>query len=273
MQLALHACLALDAVFRPLFPRERGEIFSAAFEDAYFAHELAKARRLLAQLGDLAGCVVLDLGCGYGGLSKALLEAGARPIGVDVDARRVQFAARKLAGTDASVLVGDATRLPLPDESVDAVVSDAVLEHLPDIDTALNEARRVLRPGGLFVARWGPGWMTYNGPHLIKCLAVPWVQLLFSDDVIERALEQRQRDGGLPSGYVEYKIRDFRSMGRLTRRKLRAGAREAGFEIMREASRSPRRLKQAISSVPPFDELLAGELLVVLRKPYSLDRA
>ncbi len=84
--------------------------------------------------------------------------------------------------------------------------------------------------------------------------------------MILRALERRGREGRLPASYVEYKMRDFRTMGRLTRRKLRAAARAAGFDVVRETSRSRPRLKQVVSKVPPFDELLAGDLLLVLRK-------
>ena len=268
IDLGARACLALDAACRTVFRPETPDIFSASYEDGYFEHEASKGRALLRRFGPLAERDVLDLGCGYGGLTQALLEAGARPVGVDVDERRVAFATRKLEGTPAQILAGDAACLPLPDESVDVIVSDAVLEHLPDLARAFAEGRRVLRRGGRFCARWGPAWLTYNGPHLIKCLAIPWVHLLFPDAVIVQALEQLKREHDrIPASYLDYKIQDFRAMGRLTRRKLRMEAKAAGFELVDESSRSRGPLKQVLSQVPPFDELLAGELIVVLRKP------
>lgn len=54
-------------------------------------------------------------------------------------------------GLDARVQEGVAERLPLPDESVDAVVSSLVLCTVGDLDATLREIRRVLKPGGRFV--------------------------------------------------------------------------------------------------------------------------
>jgi ubiquinone/menaquinone biosynthesis C-methylase UbiE len=48
--------------------------------------------------------------------------------------------------------VGDAMALPYADESFDAVAAMWMLYHVPDVDRAIAEVRRVLRPGGLFVA-------------------------------------------------------------------------------------------------------------------------
>ena len=48
-----------------------------------------------------------------------------------------------------NLVCGDATRLPFPDNSFDAVISTAVWEHLPDVPAAVNELNRVLKPGGI----------------------------------------------------------------------------------------------------------------------------
>jgi SAM-dependent methyltransferase len=203
---------------------------------------------------------VLELGCGHGGLLAALTDAGIEAIGIDPDETRVHAARAK----GLAAVVARSEHLPLPDESCDFIVSAATLEHIEDIAGALAEAHRVLRPRGQFCAVWGPAWLTYNGPHLIKCLSVPWVHLLFSDATILCALK-RQRDRW-PPGYVDYKISDFASMGRLTRKKLRAASRAAAFTIIEESSRSQGQLKQGLARLPLLSELLAGELTVVLEK-------
>jgi SAM-dependent methyltransferase len=203
---------------------------------------------------------VLEIGCGFGGLLAELSETGLSAVGIDIDDARVGYASAK--GFDARV--ADAQKLPFSTGSFDTVISAAVLEHIPNIRAALREAHRVLTPDGAFVARWGPGWLTYNGPHLIKALGVPWVHLLFSDRTILEALD-RQRSVW-PSSYLDDKVADFQAMGRLTRRRLRAAAVAEGFEIVEETSHSPHRTKELLSRVPPFDELLAGELTVVLRR-------
>ncbi|MER7703606.1 methyltransferase domain-containing protein [Kitasatospora sp. NPDC097605] len=98
------------------------------------------------------GCVV-DLGCGRGPTLAAFARRlpGARLIGFDRSAESVEAARGLLADHEggAEIEVADlAEPLPLPDDSVDAVVSYNVLECLPDPAASLAEIARVLRPGG-----------------------------------------------------------------------------------------------------------------------------
>jgi SAM-dependent methyltransferase len=96
--------------------------------------------------------VVVDVGCAFGYGTAALQGrggSGRRVIGVERDPDHVLEAARRFP--HLSVLAGDATALPLEDRSADAVVLLDVLEHLPDPQAAIAEARRVLRTGGAIV--------------------------------------------------------------------------------------------------------------------------
>ena len=60
----------------------------------------------------------------------------------------------------------DATRLPFPAGSFDLIFTVAVFEHLLDLPTALDEMHRVLAPGGLVHASFGPIWSAGKGHHL-----------------------------------------------------------------------------------------------------------
>lgn len=100
---------------------------------------------------------VLDIGAGTGFLVLNLWQDGVvrEPHAIDISpgmlAACVENARR--IGCDVEVRVADAEALPYPDGTFDLVVGHAVLHHLPDVRTALREARRVLAPGGaLFVA-------------------------------------------------------------------------------------------------------------------------
>ncbi len=109
-------------------------------------------RRLAAHALIWPGDRVVDVGCGTGDLAFACLEAGAGSVlGLDFARPMLTHARTKAAerGTEAaSFALGDATRLPLPDASVDAWCSAFVVRNIPDLDAAFAEAHRVLRPGG-----------------------------------------------------------------------------------------------------------------------------
>ena len=93
---------------------------------------------------------VLDLGCGEGQIARLVAGAGAeRVVGVDTSTAQLAEAARR--GGGVAYTRASAGALPLAVRSFDAVVTCLVLEHLPDLDGALDEVARVLRPGGRFV--------------------------------------------------------------------------------------------------------------------------
>ncbi|MGE3960645.1 MAG: class I SAM-dependent methyltransferase [Dehalococcoidia bacterium] len=108
------------------------------------------ARTRTALLGDLEGDV-LDVGCGPG-TNFAHYRAGARVVAIDYNPGMVAMARQHLTARSWSAAIevhqADATALPFEDASFDAYVSTLVLCSVPDLDAAVDEAWRVLRPGG-----------------------------------------------------------------------------------------------------------------------------
>lgn len=102
-------------------------------------------------LGDLAGDV-LEIGAGTGANLDAYGPGLSRLVLLEPDpamrGRLVDRVARSRSRARTVVVSGSASRLPLADASVDAVVSTLVLCSVRDLDRALAEVRRVLRPGG-----------------------------------------------------------------------------------------------------------------------------
>jgi SAM-dependent methyltransferase len=100
------------------------------------------------------GAHVVDIGSGGGtDLLLAARQVGARgrAIGVDMTAdmrERARAGARTCGLDQVEVLEGDATSLPLQTASVDVVISNGVLNLVPEKDRAFAEIARVLRPGG-----------------------------------------------------------------------------------------------------------------------------
>jgi SAM-dependent methyltransferase len=90
----------------------------------------------------------LDVGCGDGILSGFLFPAPLES-GIDLNLREVRRAARNQA--HRSVLAASATHLPYSDRAFGSVFSNCVLEHIDNLDLALQEINRVLRPQGMLL--------------------------------------------------------------------------------------------------------------------------
>jgi SAM-dependent methyltransferase len=105
-------------------------------------------RRRALLLGEVrAGERVLDLGCGAGRFVRALREAGADAVGVEIAEAALERARRNVPGAELRLLEPDGS-LPLDHRSVDLVWCSEVLEHVADVAGLLVEVRRVLHPGG-----------------------------------------------------------------------------------------------------------------------------
>ena len=103
----------------------------------------AALRELLVD-GD--GSLCLEVGCGTGTHAAQVREQGWTPVGVDLSAGMLRHAAGRLP-----IARGDATRLPVRDESVRAVIAMMVHTDMPAYPEVVREVARVLRPGGVFV--------------------------------------------------------------------------------------------------------------------------
>jgi len=104
-------------------------------------------------LGDVAGRDVLEVGSGAGQCSRWVRAQGGRAVGLDLSHRQLQHSRRLDEATGLAVpsVRGTATHLPFADGSFDVVFcSFGALQFVADLDDAVGEAARVLRPGGRF---------------------------------------------------------------------------------------------------------------------------
>jgi ArsR family transcriptional regulator len=138
-----------------LLQHSRGELVSAPHAGGHDDSSLRALHRAIldltvtAQVGDL-----LDVGCGRGAILKLLASRANRAVGVDIDANARQLARAELmlAGIPhCSLRKGDMYRLPFGDAEFNTIIIDGVLRDARKPVTALQEARRLLRPGGRLI--------------------------------------------------------------------------------------------------------------------------
>jgi demethylmenaquinone methyltransferase/2-methoxy-6-polyprenyl-1,4-benzoquinol methylase len=120
-----------------------------------FGQDQRWKRRLIRFAGPLTCLRVVDLACGTGDIACLAAAAGADVTGIDITPRMIALArerARESGLRRMRFLVGDMAAIPLPDNCVDIVTTGYGLRNVPDLDKALAEIHRVLKPGGRFLS-------------------------------------------------------------------------------------------------------------------------
>lgn len=151
---------------------------------------------ILHVFAPLEGKHLLDIGCGRGRLSRALIRRGARVSGADPSDEMIALA--REAAPNASFEIAGAESLPYPDGTFDGAVILNSLHHVPEdkIAPALAEAMRVTRPGGHFL--------------ILEPLARGGYQKVFEplDDETEvRAMALRELDAFIAASGAEVALR------------------------------------------------------------------
>lgn len=137
----------------------------AAHDEAYLRHYVELVTRY-APLGSK----ILDLGCGNGISARLLNQADYDVVGTDISPLFLEEA-RNWENPKLRYRVCDVLELPYEDNSFDVICSNELIEHLPDVETALNEMGRVVRKGGIVVL---------SGPNLCSPLMplLDWFRLM-----------------------------------------------------------------------------------------------
>jgi len=225
-----------------------------------------RAEEKLAQMQarlPLAQCrTCVELGCWDGMVLAALAKRGHVAYGADVS--REGFDGRALAA-GARLVLTDASTLALASETVDLVYSFAAFEHFADPHGVVDEAWRVLRPGGHLYLMFGPVYTSPYGLHAYRQIPVPYCQYLFT----EADLKTYAAREGLPTAwpYVNgVSVTAYRRLwAQQTPRFEQLYYREhptgsVGAELI---ARYPFCFR---SKVPTFDDLFVSAVEICLRK-------
>lgn len=185
-----------------------------------------RSREWLAEIGEANGVPrreeadrpLLDLGCGTGDLAAALVARGSRAVvGADIALRWLMVAGRRRGISSRAVRLTCccAEALPYPDGSFAGVLSLGLLAHCRDPARVLEEAHRVLQPGGFLALRTANRYTVLREPH-VGVWGVGFLPRRWADPYV------RWRGAG---SYAHHRPLSVRELGGLLRR--------AGFRDVR----------------------------------------
>lgn len=142
--------------------------------------------------GDMSAGLALDAGCGKGRFARVLLEQnpGLRLVALDLAVSML-----KHTPNPSWPLCATLTRFPLRDETCDFVYATESLEHAVDVESAIGELCRVLKPGGRLVI------IDKNAEHWGKLKTPAWEQW-FDRRELERLLARHCRE--VSSDFISY---------------------------------------------------------------------
>ena len=177
-------------------------------------NDYARNRRRVNRILPLSGKNILIVGCGFGrDVDSWLPYRPAHLVGVDylnydkAWCRLRQDAQERYPATRLDFFQADITDLSrFSDASFDLVGSDAVFEHVTDIGSVLKELHRVLRPGGILYAAYGPLWHCWGGDHIsgFDEIAAGYNHILLEQDAYKVYLDSAVRKVNFNDLYSRY---------------------------------------------------------------------
>ena len=232
---------------------------------------------------EIIGKRVLEIGCGQGAVSYFHHRNFARSVvGIDLNREAMNAGARIALDPDGngpSFAEADAHHLPFADGSFDLVIADNTFEHFTDPLRVMQEAYRVLAPGGvLHVPSFSSIYAKY-GAHMKTFIKVPWCNLLFTQKVVVEVLAKlAEEQPRIALDYPAVKtrplpvtirgIRRHNDLNDITYRSFHRMAVSAGFDIEQFGITYTGLIGRVVSRfrLPFLSDVFSYQAHVVLRK-------
>jgi ubiquinone/menaquinone biosynthesis methyltransferase len=142
-----------------------------------FGRDRRWKERVVRLAGPGVGSRALDLACGTGDIAFGLASHGASVVGLDITHRMLENARLRIPHSTLRIpafVSADMCALPFPDTSFDIVTTGYGLRNVPDLDAAIHEIHRVLRPGGVLVS------LDFNRPSnpVVRAIYLGYLRLV-----------------------------------------------------------------------------------------------
>lgn len=251
-----------------------------------FEYQQTALERFLAQI-DVQGKIVLEVGADDAVVLSRLAEQGMA-LGLGINNWYWQNRHPKTIKLTDKIIMswGDIHSLPLTDASFDIILTIAAFEHIQELDQALLEMHRLLKPGGTIYSFYGPVWSSADGHHLwferqglwyrfsepetVRTILEPYQHLLLD----RREMEQKLRQTWDPAatGDFLYQIYDNHHINRLMYADYVQMFQQSGFEIVMVNNYSPVNIDPAVKAqlehkYGAANDFTCATMEVVLRKP------
>ena len=228
----------------------------------------------------IKGKRVLDFGCGFGALSRLAAQMGAQDVvGIDINERSIEQALKTPQSGVRFQHEPDPTRISLPDNSVDVILSFWMLEHVMTYEASIREWARVLAPGGKVLILWMT-WRHPYGHHLHTIVPIPWIHMLLGPASLYRVASRVYESPNFRPRWWHFDEAGLRrpnfyrgktayvDLNRLTTARFEQVARNAGLRVVRrEAKLGASPVRKFFATIRPLQDFVAAYFVYELQKP------
>ncbi len=204
----------------------------------------------------IQGARVIEFGCGKGFQAVQMALSGAIIVlAVEIDPKALRATAELAAASPAVDKIRIVERIP-PDFRADLITSQNTFEHLLDAEQVLQEWKRSLAPEGQILITFAPPWYAPWGAHMAYFCGLPWVHLIFPEQVIMKVRSRFRKDGA--------RTYEEAGLARMSLARFEKVVRYSGFQIV-DCRYDCSWGLHFLSNVPLVRELFVNRVTAVLK--------
>ncbi len=274
------ACLRINKWFKPqqtldLLKRDpRPEVRADySYEVAQFHYQNSLA---FIDKNEVPEGEILDLGCGYGGMSAVLKENfPGKIIGVDMEKNALLSArdfvkhVKMIEKNEIRFVLGNAEDLPFRSHRFGLIYTVATMEHFESPEKVLRECRRVLTGNGRLFITFSP-FYTYNGAHLFDFINIPWCHLFFPEKTLVRVwkkLSTEKPEMAKLNSAVDPNNDRLTGINKISVRTFKKMIRHSELRVLKYKEKTfNSKICRILQHLPLFKELLTTEITLTLTK-------